>query len=594
MKNFSILIAVMLLLAGCSTAETETGQSEPQVSVSISLAVSADVETRSDDTRITALWYAIADADGNVFSPRLNHLASDFSQLTIEGLKAGDYTLAFLATSAEHTSVRVADPTSLNDEWLVFDPANPPLDEQWFYQKVELHITPQQLPIQRTVSLERCVGRTDIALNFESEYVQRFVRSVKIAFDGKNNFFSALEAGGEYSSSLTLGVVDITDMRTLYTLPSQGPVSGKIIVTAARSDGSEYTRSYSFSNLEIQAGHVSRIEVDVVHPEESDGIIYVRDVDYERFRPDTMFLSTEPQSVFYDHSQRWFYPDQPLQASVDKNHQLLIRFYSPVAISDVTVRCRFNRVSTEFFDFAHFDTVLPFMEAVFPIPVTSGPKSFTSADGRKVTVPAQPELSNDDVTFEIVCNDPFMQKIATIDSHWLINFSAFAADEGHAYWRHMTPELCRHGVALALNMAVMFASEEFNYAMNAYDGKLLDNQSNPINLDELRRKIRQHAGLTLGHVTGVGGLGGGSTYGLADYCYHEVYWDWNDNPFQNPHTYVRQAMFHEYGHCLGYSHDSTMTYGDQWTVLCAEVFVRMGSQDKLPVSSKNIIANLPM
>ena len=45
---------------------------------------------------------------------------------------------------------------------------------------------------------------------------------------------------------------------------------------------------------------------------------------------------------------------------------------------------------------------------------------------------------------------------------------------------------------------------------------------------------------------------------------------------------------------LGYSHDSTMTYGDQWTVLCAEVFVEMGAAGRLPVGSKTIIDNLPM
>ena len=65
-------------------------------------------------------------------------------------------------------------------------------------------------------------------------------------------------------------------------------------------------------------------------------------------------------------------------------------------------------------------------------------------------------------------------------------------------------------------------------------------------------------------------------------------------PNAHPHNYPRQAMFHEYGHCLGYNHNSTMTYGDQWTVLCATVFVNMGKEGKLPVCSKEIIAQLPM
>ena len=89
----------------------------------------------------------------------------------------------------------------------------------------------------------------------------------------------------------------------------------------------------------------------------------------------------------------------------------------------------------------------------------------------------------------------------------------------------MNPLLCRHGVALAVNMAFMFSSEEFNMEMNKYEGLLKDNGGNPINLDALRQRIRNHGGLVLGCVAGVGGLGGGNTYGLANYCYTGVYFD---------------------------------------------------------------------
>ena len=48
--------------------------------------------------------------------------------------------------------------------------------------------------------------------------------------------------------------------------------------------------------------------------------------------------------------------------------------------------------------------------------------------------------------------------------------------------------------------------------MNKYEGKLKDNGGNAINLDALRQRIRSHGGLVLGRVSGVGGLGGGTTY----------------------------------------------------------------------------------
>ena len=325
-----------------------------------------------------------------------------------------------------------------------------------------------------------------------------------------------------------------------------------------------------------------------------DGRLHVRQTDFARYDCDTMLLADEPREVFYDNDRRSFYPNRPLQLSIDEQHRLQVCFYAPVPIRDVSIRCRIEGVTDDFFELARFELIYPFMEASFPLPLTKSGGRVKGADGKPIVLPAQPDLTNDRVTLAWVCDDPFMQKIATIDSNWRICFSKFGADEGHAYWRHMTPELCRHGVALALNMAYMFASAEFNAQLETYRGKLTDNNGNPIDLDALRERIRTHDGLTLGLVTGVGGLGGGRTYGLADYCYRQVYWDWDPDPLANPHTYVRQAMFHEYGHCLGYSHDSTMTYGDQWTVLCATVFVELGAAGKLPVGSKSVIADLPM
>ena len=323
------------------------------------------------------------------------------------------------------------------------------------------------------------------------------------------------------------------------------------------------------------------------------GALHITEANLQRYACDTMFLDREPREVFYDPARRSFYPNRPLQATIDDEHRLRLRFFAPVAIHDVSIRCRFEGLHDDFFELARFDLVYPFMEASFPLPITSSDVRFTTASGERIILPKQPNLTAGDVTLEIVCDDPFMQQVATIDSNWRIEFSPFQTDEGHAYWRHMTPELCRHGVALVLNMAYMFSSAIFNERMELYDGQLTDNNGNPIDLNDLRRRIREHDGLTLGHVTGVGGLGGGRVYGLADYCYREVYWDWDPDQLANPHTYVRQAMFHEYGHCLGYSHDSTMTYGDRWTVLCASVFVELGAAGRLPVSSKRIIDELP-
>ena len=551
--------------------------------------------TEEEQVRIGRMWYVITDSRGERIALHTHKLSPDFSRLTVDGLKAGDYTIAFLAAAEpEPGRATVSDPERLAETWLANPEAEAPLDEQFFYRRVELSIGREQAPMAQTVLMERCVGRVDVDLNLSSEYMERFIRRVEVEFDDPSEAVSTtLDAAGRYGGAGGIGTYDVTRNRSFYSLPSLGALSGTVTVDSERSDGTSFVRRYRFSGCRIEAGRVARIRIDYRHPESREGLLYVRESDFGRFGTDTMFLADEPRGVFYSASRRSFYPNAPLQVSVAEDHRLRMRFYSPVEIRDVKILCRFNKFSPEFVELAHFDRIYPFMEASFPLPVVSSERTFTTAGGRKIVVPAQPGLTNEEVSLVIQTDDPFMEKVRRIDSRWYIRFSAYSADNGHAYWRHMNPLLCRHGVALALNMAFMFSSEEFNEEMNKYEGRLLDNGRNPIDLDGLRQRIRSHGGLVLGCVAGVGRLGGGQTYGLANYCYTGVYFDATP-PGSHPHNYARQAMFHEYGHCLGYSHSSTMTYGDQWTVLCATVFVRMGSEGKLPVCSKDEVGNLPM
>lgn len=608
LKTAVFLLGTVWVLAGCSKRQ-EFDLREPGAgSVTFLFGFRAESDstltTRADDEtellprdQIGQMWYLITDSRGEKLDLHTHKLESDFSKLTVEGLKEGDYTVVFMATASRGQQPAAVDlPERLSDVWLRNPTDAEPLDEIYFYKKLDLHIGREQAPVSQTVELERCVGRVDVDVNVSSDYMWRFIRKIEISFDDADGVYTAFDADGVYAGAGAIPAYDITGTRSFYSLPGRQALSGVVTIESERSDGTTFVRNYRFSNCRIEAGRVSHISIEYLHPESHEGLLYVREQDFPMFGADTMFLADEPQSVFYNRTIRKFYPHQPLQVSVENNHRMQMRFFSPVAIRDVKIMCRFNKFSAEYVELAHFDVIYPFMEASFPLPIVSAERTFTTASGRKIVIPAQPDLKNDDVTLAIQTDDPFMKKIEQIDSRWYICFSAHSANAASpGYWRNMTPLLCRHGVALTLNMAVMFASEEFNTEMEKYNGLLKDDRGNPIDLDFLRQRIRTHPGLVMGLVTGVGGLGsvGGSNYGLADYCYTGVYFD-ATAPGSHPHNFARQAMFHEYGHCLGYNHGSTMTYGNQWTVLCATVFVRMGQDGKLPVCSRYEVINLPM
>lgn len=600
-KSTSLLpLLTLFALGSCSSDDLfdeDYGASNGSATFNISAAGSeVGVVTRAGEvenpTVINDMRFLLSDLDGNVIDHHYGRFENQFTKLTIDGLKPGDYKISFLASLADARQTSYGTPSEGSDPWLVNEADGEPLDGLYCYKTTTFSVG-SGVPTAN-IELDHCIARVFVDLQMPNPSLWRNVKKVAVTLN--EEIPAAINADGSYSGSKTVDSYEIyrpDGTFTFTTFPSDRPVSGYVDIESSREGGDDFTQRYEFSDLKLEAGKVARINLEYRHPDTKAGLLHVTPEELWRFEPDTMFLASEPQEIFYDNTLRYFYAERPLMLSVTDEGKLNLKFYSPIPIKNVKIKGLFNKITTEWVDLAVIDEVVPFLDCTFDLPVRTHDCVYETESGRKVTIPAMPDLSNLDYTIKFECDDPFMKKIATIDSHWHIRFSAYQADQGHAYWRHMDPLLCRHAVALALNMAYMFSSPEFNEELQKYDGILHDNNGNAIDLEALRRTIRNHGGLKMGRVVGVGGLGGGQTYGLADYCYTGVYH--NSTPEgSNPHNYARQAMFHEYGHCLGYGHSSNMTYGDCWTVICAKMFVELGRAGKLPVSNITDVTDLPM
>lgn len=560
---------------------------------------SDSIEAYAAPAGMNHLEYILTDGDGRVINHHYARLEDDYSRLTLEGLACGQYSIMFLATGTKEGNASKADPTSPAEPWIVNGNEHEPVNSLHYYKKVDFAVGFDQAPVREQVELGLAVARIDVVLDMPNLSLWRNVKSVTLTVD--DEVHTHLKVDGSYGGAASFDTFSFDCSNSLLsftTFPSEEPVSGTVEIVSAVADGTEFTSTYKFADLTLQQGKISRIEVPYRHPEASSGRLYVLEKELSRFDTDTMFMSDEPREVFYNTSRRSFYTKNPLQLTIGTGGALSVKYFSPIGLTDVRVLARLRSIGSEYtddewFEIAYFETIPAFLEGLFKMPLVERECTFTTTSGRVIRVPAQKSLKAADIEFKFEAESEFLDKIAQINSNYYISFWKYGADDGHKSWRHMTPDLCRHAVALAYNMGFMFSSPEFSAELDTYEGILKDNNGNVIALDALRTKLRNFNKLRFGKVVSVGGLGGtGGTYGLADYCYKGVYHD-KTAANSNPHNYARQAMFHEFGHCLGYNHNSNMTYGDKWTVLCAKIFVQLGREGKLPVSNSTDVTNLP-
>lgn len=595
-KLYSLLI-VLLLWTSCTGDSTDEQLSLPsgnRMIFSFS-TIQGDVEESGPVARgkeiketIAQLKYTVFNENGQVIHPRWQKLSPDFTSLIMEGLEDGNYSVVFFATTNEDkTSFQ---PTNEGDKFYVSSPsADKPLNEDYLFARMDFSRGKESGSRTIDVPLKRCVGRVEIDVTVVHPYTAYLINKVEVSFDKDSKVYLSKTADSEssYEGTGTVSQLDVTADRAFYSLPSQAPLSGTITIESVREDDKPAKSVYRFSNLNIEAGKTTHIKVDWESAVGNKGLFNVHESDYTDANSSIMLQDDEPREVFYNQSLRSFRTDKPLQVKINSDKELQLNFYSPVTIHNVTILFRFKKYSYEFFKFAHYEKITGFSESRMYIPLVGKTLTYTSKDGRNIVIPAQPNLTNEDCEFIIESDDPYMAKIATITHPISINFSPYGADSGHAYWRHMNPNLCRHGCVMAVNMSFMFNSQDFVDKINNWTGNpFVDDSKNPIAPQTVINRARNISRLVMGTVSGVGGLGGNYTYGLAPYCYTMQYWD-----TEGKYSYGKQATFHEFGHCMGYGHSSSMTYGDAWTKACQELIYDLGSTGRLPVSNANWASN---
>lgn len=148
-----------------------------------------------------------------------------------------------------------------------------------------------------------------------------------------------------------------------------------------------------------------------------------------------------------------------------------------------------------------------------------------------------------------------MQRLERLKSvPWSLSLKDFdwSNDPSNNWREDPEPRHARLWTALILNVAFMYSHPDFADRMAAEE--ITDNQGALMTAEKKRSVLSELLSprrFNLGVVAKVSGLGGGSTLGVAEYV------------LKSDFFYGQQrggVTYHELGHCLGYNHDSSMTY----------------------------------
>lgn len=287
----------------------------------------------------------------------------------------------------------------------------------------------------------------------------------------------------------------------------------------------------------------------------------------------------ESARFLFNAEERGFYVNKPLHLCLYRKKMLRLRFYSPRPIRNVIVWGKWKGMEEQV-KLAEFEVLPAFCEYFIPLLFTRSDVSYQTRSGKRIFVPEKRHA--EDLETQIESDDPYYLKIVASKCKWHISFGAYQGK----HWTPLLPAHAREAVAIALNLAYLFSSDEFARELFLREGEFYaDNQRKQVDMEELYRQIFSLPALVYGHVTGVNGLGGGSVFGLAEWCYLEHYAD---------DTGVTRTIFHEFAHCLGYNHTGNMTYenglGKGWVALCSRLYTKMGVQGELPVYSRRFLS----
>ena len=528
------------------------------------------LQTTKSTGEFSRVEHLIVTEDGEAVPNIKSTYLPDSRKIFAEGLQVGDYKLLVLAVVGDETQdqATIHPISSIHDTWLTF-PENlqRPLEAEYFYAQipfsVSLNSNGQEESSLSEVSLKRIIGKISFDFSYNNDYVRTAV--TELTMDASNTrFYTSFSANQEYSgqSDGSFQIQSLLEKKELLFMPVVGEEStGTIEMSKLHHTDQESKQQYSF-RIHIQPNRNEQVNTVLSCDDDQDGTVFATARAYEESEHYSILSDSESKEVYYDASQRSFRINQPLQVRIDENAMLHTRFYSVRPVKGMTIYARISQYSSEWLKFAYYEEIPMLGDALLPIPFMSRDVIYYTESGKRVKIPRQETFTNSQIEFKLVSDDPYWKMIEQIKVNWYLSFASYGGDpdapdgQPTGNWRGVRPVHIREYIAYFTNVAYMWELPECEQTMHDYvaaNGEFHDDANRPVPVSTIMTKFRSMSSFKLGLIKPgtVAGLGGIGVYGLAQYILNYHY----------SNTYYCSLAFHELGHCMGYGHSSSFTYG---------------------------------
>ena len=182
-------------------------------------------------------------------------------------------------------------------------------------------------------------------------------------------------------------------------------------------------------------------------------------------------------------------------------------------------------------------------------------------------------VSGDNVTVTIPSsNNPIMLKFANVKTKWKWAPHNYDPDRTHTnWWTNWTGAALRANYIMNYNMANFISTDTFNNVIvndnitysdattTWYDSSWGTYDNNSVIVSRMR-DISALFRIGVVHGGNPSGLGGGDVHGVAP---HVLFDHMRSSVWSNKGWNGADIWFHEFSHCLGFSHSSNMTYAQE-------------------------------